>query len=113
VATSPHPMVIAPSPASTHPDVSRGGISRHDLNHRCWDGRWRNDWGWGHDHWSRGYYNLGWNRDSEADTDINSSVYSGDSKSCQGQDCDGLFHNSLLVGRAGWETPRYKPTPVL
>jgi hypothetical protein len=123
VATSPSPMVIAPSPASTHPDVSRGGTSRHELNHRCWHRRWHDDWGWGHDHWSRGCYNWGWNRDSEAETDINPSVCSRDYQSRQGQDCDSLFHivyrldasgrHSLLTNRLRFCNPTKSVSKLL
>ena len=115
VASSPHPMVIAPSPASPHPEVTRRGTSRHDLNHRRRHGRGHDDRGRSHHHRSRGYDHRGGDRDSEADTDINPSIYSGDSQSCQGQDCDCLFHilygldapgeESLVINRSPFCNP--------
>ena len=104
VATSPRPMVIAPSPAATCPDVSRYGTSRHDLNDRCRHWRWHDDRGRSHQHRSRGDYNRGWKWDSDADTDMNPSVYSGDSHSRQGQDCDGLFHIHYCLDATGGQT---------
>jgi predicted RNase H-like HicB family nuclease len=39
-------------------------------------------------------------------------VRGGDSQSCQGQNCDSLFHNSLVLGRASEATGRYKTVPL-
>jgi hypothetical protein len=92
--TSPRPMVIAPSPTSAYPDVSRGGAGWYGLNDRCRHQRWHDNGGGSHHHRGRGGYNRCWNRDSEADTEMNTpSVYRGHSNSCQGQNCYGLFHN--------------------
>ena len=90
VAASPHPMVIAPSPTSTDPGVTRRGTGWCDLNDRRRHGGW-------HDNWGRGYYNRGWNRNSEVDTDTDASVYRGDSESGQGQNCNCLFHSFIFI----------------
>ncbi len=99
VPASPDPMVIAPAPASPDPQVSRCGTSRHHLDNRRRHGRRHNDQGWGHYHRSRGNDHRGGNGDSNADTDMNASAYGGDSQSCQGQDCDYLFHILYVLGR--------------
>jgi len=94
VPTSPDPMIVAPSPAPSHPDVTRHRARRCDLHNRnrhwrrCDDRRRSND-------------NRGWDRDSEVDTKTNPGVHRGDSNSGQGQNRDNLFHN-LTIGR----TPR-------
>ena len=97
--TGPHPMVIAPSPTTTHPDVARCGAGRQYLNYRCRHWRCYHDRGRrhhyrrrSHDHGSWGRYHHGRSRDAEADTEMNPCVHSGDSQSCQGQNCNSLFH---------------------
>src|SRR3974390_992108 len=91
MTTSPHPTVIAPSPTSAHPDISRGRTNRHSLNYRC--GHWRHDnRGWSNHHRSG-------NRDSDADTEVNPGIYGSDSNRRQGQHCNSLFH--ILLGRLG------------
>ena len=92
MAASPNPMIIAPSPASTDPDVSRYGTSRNALNEGCRHGGRHDDRSRHHYHRGRGCYHRHGNRNSEADTDANPGVYSSDSQSCQGQNCNCLFH---------------------
>jgi hypothetical protein len=74
VATSPHPMVIAPSPGSTYPDIAWGGANGQSFNY----GRRH---GWLDNDRSGSHYNRrrGRKRDPEADTDVNPCIYSGDS----------------------------------
>src|SRR5262249_52121274 len=79
-ATSPHPMVIAPSPTSPHPDITRCGAGWDCLNDRRRHRRWDDNRG-------RGHYNRGWNRESEVETDTNPCIYRSDSQSRQGQNC--------------------------
>lgn len=86
VTSSPDPMVVAPSSASTHPDITGHRASRCDLYYRSRHGRRYDDRRWGHDNRRR-------NRDSDVDTETNPGIYSSDSDSCQGQNCDSLFHN--------------------
>ena len=92
VPTSPGPMVVAPSPSSSHPNVSRCRASWHNLNHRARHGRRHHNRSWSYHDRCRRYHHRGWNRDSETDTEMNPGVYSGDSKSGQGQNCNCLFH---------------------
>ena len=90
--TGPYPMVITPSPTTADPDVSRCRTDRHGFHNlrRHWRGL--ADWSWSHD-------NRGWNRngDSEVDSEMNSGVYSCDSRSRQNQNCNCLFHNIYLT----------------
>ena len=92
MAASPNPMLVAPSPASTDPDVPRHGTRRDALHDGCRHRRRHNDRSRSHYHRDRGCYHRHRNWDSEADADVNTSVYSGDSQSCQSQNCDCLFH---------------------
>ncbi len=85
VATRPDPMVVAPSPTSSHPNVTRHRTNRWDLYHRNRHGRRHDDWRWGHDDRRR-------NRDSDVDTETNPGICSSDSHCGQGQNCDSLFH---------------------
>lgn len=93
VAACPNPMVIIPSPTAADPDVTRSRADWHGFDD-------------GSRHWRRfanrrrGYHDRsgdrhGWNRkrDSEVDSEVNSSVYSGDSHNRQSQNCNSLFHN--------------------
>ena len=80
----PGPTIVEPSPATAYPDVSWGGASRRDLNEWGWHRRWEDDrcrsdedGRWSHHH-RRGSWN------SEADTESNASVCSGDPQSGQG-----------------------------
>lgn len=88
MATSPDPMVVAPSPTSTHPDVSRGGADGYGLHHRRRHFR-------GHDDRGGSHYYGGWSydRDSEVDAETNPGARRGDCQGRQGQNCDSLFHN--------------------
>jgi hypothetical protein len=99
-------MIIAPPPTSTHPDESRRGANRNDLDVRRRHRRLDNDgsWSyyhrsWSHYYWGRSHYHRGRggdhhsrSRDAEADTEMNPCVYSSNSQSGQGQNCDSLFH---------------------
>ena len=93
VTTSPHPVVVAPSPAATHPDVSWCGTSRNDLHD--WRGHWCR-----HNHGGRCHHDRDWgryhrhgNREAKVDTHMNPSVDRGDSQRRQGRYCDDLFHS--------------------
>jgi hypothetical protein len=79
VPTSPHPMVVTPSPAPTHPNATRHRANRRGLYYRSRHGLL--------------YHHRGRRRDSEVDTETNPGICSGDSQSSQGQNCDSLFHN--------------------
>jgi len=92
-ATGPYPMVIAPSPASTNPDVPRGGADRHCFNNRCRHWRLYNDRRQGHHNRHRSRYDRDRNRNSNIETDMHPSVCRGESQSSQGQHCDSLFHS--------------------
>jgi len=89
MAACPDPMVVAPSPASTHPSVTRHRADRCDLYYRSRHGRRYDDWRWGHDKRRR-------NRNSDVETETNPGICSGDSHCSQGQNCDSLFHNIHL-----------------
>ena len=86
VTACPHPVVIQPSPIATDPDVAGSRTTRHDLNHGS------RHWGWDDDR-SRGDYDRGRQGDSQVDAEPNSRIGGGDCQSCQGQNCDCLFHN--------------------
>ena len=86
MATSPGPMVVAPSPTPSHPDVTGYGATRGGLYNRS-------------RHW-RLYYdrrgshnNRGWKRDPKVYVEMNPGICSGNSQSRQSQNCDSLFHN--------------------
>ena len=111
VATSPRPMIITPSPGATHPDVTRCGANRSDFNYGCRQGRRQNDRSRCH-HRGRSHYNWDWQRDSDVDSETKPSVDCGDSCSCQGQNCDSLFHNSI-DSTHGVATSHYKCRAVL
>ena len=85
VTASPHPMIVAPSPASTQPDVARRWTNRNSLHHRCGH-RWWDD------NRSGSHHYRGWQRNAKAYSHVNPCVYSSDSQTCQGQNCDYLFH---------------------
>jgi hypothetical protein len=93
VSACPNPTVFMPPPVPADPDESRSRAGWHGL----YDGRrhWRrftnrrrnhHDRCWSHDQRS-------WKGDSKVDSEMNSSVYSGDCHSRQSQNCDSLFHN--------------------
>jgi len=92
VTASPHPAVIAPSPASTHPDITYGWTNRHDLDDGCRSWWCHDDRSWSNQHRRWNYHHGSWNRDSNADSHMNPSTCSGDSQSNQGKNCDILFH---------------------
>jgi hypothetical protein len=94
VAPRPDPMVVAPSPTPSHPDVTRHRARRWDPYNRS--RHWRR-----YDDWRRSDDNRGWNWDSEVDAETNPGVYRGDSNSGQGQNCDSLFHNVYRLDALG------------
>jgi hypothetical protein len=82
----PDPMVVAPSPTSTHPYVTWYWASRCDRYNRRRHRRPYHDWR-SHDDRSR-------NRESKVKADTYPGVSGGSkSNSGQGQNCDSLFHS--------------------
>ena len=98
MATGPDPVIIAPSPASTDPDIPRRRADWRGLDDRS--RHWR-----GHDDRGRSYHhgrrNHNRGRNSEVDTDMNPGACSGNSQSGQGQNCDCLFHNVCRFDAVG------------
>jgi hypothetical protein len=92
MAACPYPMVVTPTPSPADPDVSRCRTDWHSFYNR------RRHWRLADD-WSRSHDDRGWNRngDWEVDSEMNSGVYSCDSRSCQNQNCNCLFHNVYLT----------------
>jgi hypothetical protein len=88
MTTSPGPMVVAPSPTPSHPNVTRHGATRCDFYYRS------RHW-WLHTNRGRRHYHWGRHRYSKVDSNVNARVcvYGGDSYNCQCQNCDCLFHN--------------------
>jgi len=85
----PNALVSTPdggrsTPTSAYPEVSRHGTGWDGLNHG------RRHWRW-HEDRVRSHHHRRWNRDSQVDTDTYPGVYSGDSQSRQGQNCDSLL----------------------
>ena len=92
VPTCPHPMVIAPSPTSTDPDISWCRASWYGFHNggRDW---WLHNDRRGSDHnWSGRYNHRSWNWYSDVDTETKPGMRSGHSHSGQGENCDSLFH---------------------
>jgi hypothetical protein len=98
----PKPMVVAPPPGSTHPDVTRHRANCCDLHNgsRHW-GR-HNDRRRSDENRRRSHNNGRWSRDSNIDADMNPGMCGGDSNGGQGQKCDNLFHNFYPFDGPAW-----------
>ena len=74
IASSPHPMIIAPSPASTNPDVAGRGANRNCLHNGRRHRRLDNHRSRSHYHRSWSYYDWCRKGDPQIDTDVNPCV---------------------------------------
>ena len=112
VAARPNPVVIMPSPTAADPDVSGCRASRYGL----YDGGWyrRRRTNRSRSHHDRGWDRQGWNRKrySKVDSEVNSSVYSGDSHNRQSQNCDSLFHNHYQFDAAAEQNIITRVLPI-